>query len=77
MPVEAERLQGFPGHYTFVPTNRTKKRVDPADARYRVVEGQTWRMAADGPRYTAIGNSIAVPVLRWIGRRIEAVEKIT
>lgn len=26
--------------------------------------------AADGPRYKALGNSMAVPVLRWIGRRI-------
>lgn len=26
---------------------------------------------ADGPRYKAIGNSKAVPVVRWIGRRIE------
>lgn len=25
----------------------------------------------DGPRYKAIGNSKAVPVVRWIGRRIE------
>lgn len=24
----------------------------------------------DGPRYKAIGNSWAVPVIRWIGRRI-------
>lgn len=24
----------------------------------------------DGPRYTAIGNSMAVPVIRWIGRRL-------
>jgi DNA (cytosine-5)-methyltransferase 1 len=30
--------------------------------------------AADSPRYKAIGNSIAVPVLRWIGERIAAVE---
>lgn len=28
--------------------------------------------AADGPRYKAIGNSKAVPVVRWIGRRIDA-----
>ena len=28
--------------------------------------------AADGPRYKALGNSMAVPVMRWIGRRIEA-----
>ena len=26
--------------------------------------------AADGPRYKAIGNSMAVPVMRWIGGRI-------
>jgi DNA (cytosine-5)-methyltransferase 1 len=28
--------------------------------------------AADGPRYKAIGNSMAVPVMRWIGKRIAA-----
>lgn len=26
----------------------------------------------DGPRYKALGNSMAVPVMRWIGERIEA-----
>lgn len=26
---------------------------------------------ADGPRYKALGNSMAVPVMRWIGERIE------
>ena len=33
-----------------------------------------WRgkPAADGPRYRALGNSMAVPVLRWILSRIEA-----
>ena len=30
--------------------------------------------AADGPRYRAIGNSMAVPVVRWIGERIQAFE---
>ena len=29
----------------------------------------------DGPRYKAIGNSMAVPVMRWIGERIHAYEK--
>ena len=28
----------------------------------------------DGPRYKALGNSFAVPVVRWIGERIQAVE---
>lgn len=30
--------------------------------------------AADGPRYQALGNSMAVPVMAWIGRRIQMVE---
>ena len=30
--------------------------------------------AADGPRYKALGNSMAVPVLRWIGERIQQQE---
>ena len=29
---------------------------------------------ADGPRYKALGNSMAVPVMRWIGERIDAVD---
>jgi DNA (cytosine-5)-methyltransferase 1 len=32
--------------------------------------------AKDGPRYTAIGNSMAVPVIAWIGRRIQTVDGI-
>jgi DNA (cytosine-5)-methyltransferase 1 len=30
----------------------------------------------DGPRYKALGNSMAVPVMAWIGERIAAVEAI-
>ena len=29
--------------------------------------------APDGPRYKALGNSMAVPVMRWIGERINAI----
>lgn len=28
----------------------------------------------DGPRYKSLGNSMAVPVMAWIGRRIALVE---
>ena len=40
-----------------------------------------WRNKAaedcpDGPRYKAMGNSMAVPVMRWIGERIEMVESL-
>jgi DNA (cytosine-5)-methyltransferase 1 len=31
--------------------------------------------AADGPRYKALGNSMAVPVLRWILTRIEYLDR--
>ena len=30
----------------------------------------------DGPRYKACGNSMAVPVMRWIGQRIQYVESL-
>jgi len=30
----------------------------------------------DGPRYKAMGNSMAVPVMRWIGERINMVNSI-
>lgn len=33
--------------------------------------------AADGPRYRALGNSMAVPVMRWIGERIDKVRLLT
>ena len=32
--------------------------------------------AKDAPRYAAIGNSMAVPVMRWIGERIVLMDKV-
>ena len=32
--------------------------------------------AADGNRYKALGNSMAVPVMRWIGERIKMVDQL-
>jgi len=34
------------------------------------------KQTPDGPRYKALGNSMAVPVMRWIGERIQIVEEI-
>jgi len=34
------------------------------------------KSAADGPRYKALGNSMAVPVMAWIGERIDRVEQM-
>jgi len=39
----------------------------------------SWRKkpeSPDGPRYKALGNSMAVPVMQWLGERIAAVESI-
>ena len=38
-----------------------------------------WRSkpeSPDGPRYKALGNSMAVPVMRWIGERINKVKAL-
>lgn len=43
---------------------------DYADIPYRNKEH-----APDGARYKALGNSMAVPVMRWIGERIQMVEE--
>jgi DNA (cytosine-5)-methyltransferase 1 len=56
-PRECERLQGFPDYYTLVPLPLKKRQT-------RV------RWAADGPRYRALGNSMAVPVMRWLLGRV-------
>lgn len=35
-----------------------------------------WRSGIDRLRYRALGNSMAVPMMAWVGRRIEAVENM-
>lgn len=37
--------------------------------------GKTADECPDTPRYKAIGNSMAVPVMRWIGERIGLAER--
>ncbi len=59
LPVECERLQGFPDFYTQIPWRKKPASDCP-----------------DGPRYKALGNSWAVPVVRWIGERIEQQTRI-
>lgn len=36
--------------------------------------GKPAEACPDGPRYKALGNSMAVPVMRWIGERIQDME---
>ncbi len=39
---------------------------------YTLISAKT----TDGPRYKALGNSMAVPVMRWIGERIAMVDRL-
>jgi DNA (cytosine-5)-methyltransferase 1 len=76
-PRECERLQGFGDDYTLIPTMRATRMLPDELAYLRetypdLTEEAARRLAADGPRYKALGNSMAVPVMRWIGQRIDA-----
>ena len=55
-PMECERLQGFPDHWTDIGewTDGKGKRHKPSDS----------------PRYKALGNSIALPFWDWMLRRM-------
>lgn len=55
-PMECERLQGFPDHWTDIGEwidSKGKKHKD-----------------ADSPRYKALGNSIALPFWEWMADRM-------
>jgi len=81
-PRECERLQGFPDDYTRVPIRVYKHRPKTKHfgkfrELYEKNRDGTWtRYVADGPRYKAIGNSMATPVMHWLGKRIAAVQAI-
>ncbi|HBD3617077.1 Dam family site-specific DNA-(adenine-N6)-methyltransferase [Escherichia coli] len=74
-PIECERLQGFPDGHTLIPTEK-RKTVNSDELAYLrnhypdLSEEEAAMLAVDGPRYKAIGNSMAIPVMRWIGDRI-------
>ena len=52
-------------------TPRECERLQGFPDDYTAIEYRK-KPAADGPRYKALGNSMAVPVMAWIGQRIEA-----
>jgi len=79
-PKECERLQGFPDGYTNIPwrtwQEATRKGISYETLlanRGMTLRGPSREECRDGPRYKALGNSMAVPVMRWIGERIQAV----
>jgi DNA (cytosine-5)-methyltransferase 1 len=56
-------------------TPRECERLQGFPDDYTLVEYRG-KPAADGPRYKTLGNSMAVPVMRWIGERIAAADAI-
>lgn len=81
-PRECERLQGFPDDYTLIPWTSSREEDDYCETvNYLMASGYRSKRAMelantpDGPRYKALGNSMAVCVMEWLGRRIEAVEE--
>jgi DNA (cytosine-5)-methyltransferase 1 len=80
VPVECEALQGFPRNYTRIPIKHyaskpNSKHYDKYPDQYDRNPDGTWtRYAADGPRYKQLGNSMPIPVMAWIGEKIDAVE---
>jgi DNA (cytosine-5)-methyltransferase 1 len=55
LPVECERLMGFPDSWTAL--------------------GYDGKQISDSARYRMLGNSVAVPCVEWIARRIVAAHK--
>ena len=55
-PLECERLQGFPDHWTDLGEWTDSKGMRHKDA--------------DSPRYKALGNSIALPPWKWLLKRL-------
>lgn len=75
---ECERLQGFPDGWTLIPFKGRsgKKYLQEVVAYLNSTTDRVWTeaevngLAADSHRYQALGNSMAVPTIKWLGKRI-------
>jgi len=71
--------QGQPTHGTYAVRRLTVEECEALQGFPRGFTRIPWRGrpaedCPDGPRYRAIGNAMAVPVMGWIGRRIDDFE---
>lgn len=79
--VECERLQGLPDNFTLIRDTRTRKRLEDDYFTYLrahmpdISRADAEVLAKDGPRYKAIGNGMAVPVISWLLKRMETYMK--
>ena len=76
----ADASEDGTGRGTPIVTTQTRvRRLTPRECERLQGFPDDWTAidgAKDTPRYAALGNSMAVPVMRWIGRRIELVDGI-
>ncbi len=86
MPVSLGKGLGHNKDDYCVPSTQGVRRLTPTECErlqgfpdghtlvsYR---GKAAKDCPDGPRYKALGNSMAVPVMRWIGERIALAEAL-
>lgn len=81
-PVECERLQGIPDHFTHIELKKRQRTKVPADleAYWRshqpdLTHEQMLYLCADTPRYRVLGNSYARNFIRWVAHGIAIVDK--
>jgi DNA (cytosine-5)-methyltransferase 1 len=80
---EGEDRPSRPSHVIGIPPAMQVRRLTPRECErlqgfpddYTLIPHRG-KPAADGPRYKALGNSMAVPCMRWIGQRIAMVEHL-
>jgi DNA (cytosine-5)-methyltransferase 1 len=72
-------------HITYIPmSNKKVRRLTPKECErlqgfpdnFTNVPWRKKDTAPDGPRYKALGNSMAVPCMQWIGDGIDLVDKL-
>lgn len=67
--------QGYPAALTAMQVRRLTpvecERLQGFPDGYTNIPWRKQPTAPDGPRYKALGNSMAVPVMRWIGKQIQ------
>ena len=71
--------EAYAGHITSNISD-LPRRITPTEAErlQGFPDGYTdiYDKTPDTPRYKALGNSMAVPVMKWIGNRINQVDKL-
>jgi DNA (cytosine-5)-methyltransferase 1 len=69
---------------TYIKTNTVVRRLTPVEAErlqgfpdnYTNIPWRNKPTAPDSRRYKALGNSMAVPVMRWIGKRMMDAKEV-